>query len=209
MSGTELVHYDAMCRAIAAAFAIDEVKEIRDRARALEVYARQARNVDAERKACEIRLRAERRTGQLLAEREMANGARGTGSNQHQVASQAASPPPLSDFGITHTQSLRWQKLAAIPDREFEATFAAGAKPTTGGLIAAHEAPAAKPMPVVPVSADALWVWGRLLDFERMGVLDADPAELFGTMLEHMQETTRELAPIVARWLERLAQHEN
>jgi len=39
-------------------------------ARALEVYAAQALNTDAERKACEIRLRAERRAGELLKEME-------------------------------------------------------------------------------------------------------------------------------------------
>lgn len=54
-----LVRYDAMCRAIESAYAVDEVKDIRDQAIALETYARQAHNVEAERKACEIRLRAE------------------------------------------------------------------------------------------------------------------------------------------------------
>ena len=35
----ELVRYEAMCRAIDAAYEIDEVKDIRDKARVLEVYA--------------------------------------------------------------------------------------------------------------------------------------------------------------------------
>jgi hypothetical protein len=63
-----------MCSAIAAALEVDEVKEIRDKARAIEVYARQAPNTEAETKACEIQLRAERRCGQLLRDREMAKG---------------------------------------------------------------------------------------------------------------------------------------
>jgi hypothetical protein len=63
---TKLVRYDAMCRAIEAAHKVDEVKDIRDKAAALEHYARQAMNTDAERQAWEIRLRAERKAGQLL-----------------------------------------------------------------------------------------------------------------------------------------------
>ena len=61
-----LVRYDSMCRAIAEAYEVDEVKDIRDKALALEVYARQARNIEADQQACEIRLRAERTLERLL-----------------------------------------------------------------------------------------------------------------------------------------------
>jgi hypothetical protein len=40
------------------------VKDIRDKARAIEMYARQAQNTEAERLAILIRLRAERKCGQ-------------------------------------------------------------------------------------------------------------------------------------------------
>lgn len=207
MSGTELVHYDAMCVAINEAYEVDEVKHIRDKARALEVYARQARNVQAETKACEIRLRAERKVGLLLRERDMAKGAIEPGTNRGATPSHAASASkPLSELGISHTQSSRWQKLAAIPDREFEASIAGDAKPTTGGLIAAH-APKPPIEQAIPVDPLALWLWGRFLDFERMGLLEADPNVLFGTMLDHMRETVSELAPAVIQWLERLDCH--
>jgi hypothetical protein len=71
---TQLVRYDAMCSAITAAYSVDEVKDIRDKARAIEVYARQAKNVEAERQACEIRLRAERKAAQLKREEGFAKG---------------------------------------------------------------------------------------------------------------------------------------
>ena len=67
-----MVKYDSMCKAIEAAYKVDEVKDIRDKAAALEAYAKQAMNVEAERQACEIRLRAERKAGQLLKQIEKA-----------------------------------------------------------------------------------------------------------------------------------------
>ena len=63
-----------MCRAIADAYEVDEVKQIHDKVRAIEMYARQVRNVEAERQACEIRLRKERHRGQMLRAMEKAKG---------------------------------------------------------------------------------------------------------------------------------------
>jgi hypothetical protein len=40
--------YDSMCRAIDAAHEDDEVKDIRDKALAWEIYSRQAKNINNE-----------------------------------------------------------------------------------------------------------------------------------------------------------------
>ncbi len=62
---TELARYDAACRAIAECKSVDEAKGFRDRAVAMAVYARQAKNKDLEADAVEIRMRATRRLDQL------------------------------------------------------------------------------------------------------------------------------------------------
>lgn len=191
--GTQLVRYDAMCHAIAAAYEVDEVKDIRDKARAIEVYSRQARNTEAERQACEIRLRAERKAGQLLREREMAKGGRPT-----ETPNKASEVSTLREFGISHKQSSDWQRLAEVPDEDFEVALQAE-RPTTSGIIASHVEPKSEHM-----DNRALWVWGRLQDFERQNILDIDPHELVGQMFSHMQETTKRLAPMVAAWLEKI-----
>lgn len=196
MSGSDLVRYDAMCTAIAAAYAVDEVKDIRDKALALERYMRQAQNTEAERQACEIRLRAERKCGQLLREREMAKGGR-PAENRSDDVTGFRREETLSDIGISKQQSSDWQRLADIPEPDFESALTVE-RPTTSGIIAAHAEP--KPQ----MDDRALWLWGRLQDFERLNVLDADPNELIGEMFEHMQATTRELLPRVRAWLGRI-----
>jgi len=117
-----------------------------NKALALEVYARQARNTDAETKACEIRLRAERRVGQLLKEREMAKGSAQPGVGRKGANGMRSQPvTALSDLGISKNQSSRWQKLASIPDRDFEASFETTTKPSTAGIIATHTPKASIP----------------------------------------------------------------
>jgi hypothetical protein len=116
-----LVKHDEMCRAIASAREVDEVKDIRDEALAIEVYSRQARNIENEKRAIEIR--AERRCGQLLQDSNKA--LRGPGANGQ--GSQRTTPDgaqTLAELGITGNQSSRWQKLAAAPKDQFEATLA-------------------------------------------------------------------------------------
>jgi hypothetical protein len=125
--GMKLVRYDAMCCAIAEAHAIDEVKDIRDKAEALAVYARQAKDTAAERQCREIRLRAERRAGLLLKQRS-----RPTRWNE----GCEGRPSSLADFGITKNQSANWQRLAEVPEATFEEALVTLPSPNLDAILA-------------------------------------------------------------------------
>lgn len=182
---SELVHYDHMCRAIDAAYEVDEVKDIRDKAVAFEAYARQAKNTEAERRACEIRLRAERKAGQLLTTMDRA------GRGKPAKTSDATT---LNDLGISRDQSSRWQQLANVPEEEFEVALAAPEKPSTNGIIQGQRTQE-------PMNPKALWLWGRLRDFEREGLLDEEPASILSEMTEAMQADVKRLVAPVSDWL--------
>ena len=47
----------------------------------------------------------------------------------------AVRPKTLAQLGMTKRQSSEWQKLAQIPDAEFEAMLKGQQKPSTGSLI--------------------------------------------------------------------------
>ncbi len=247
-----LIRYDAMCKAIAECHRVDEVKELRDKARALEVYAQQARNTEAEDKAREIRLRAERRTGELLAELErmpreeraektnMTLGRRmshdrtcdfdpserssheGTnvydqeGSMLHdqtcmsndatcipQLESHSSSDrknvspyaAALKETGISRQTANRYQKLAAVPEADFEAAIRdPSQKPTTAKLIQEAYNP---PKPQMD-DKSALWIWGRAREFEDRGLSERLPSDLFKALLPNMQNDMRRLVPLLA-----------
>jgi len=192
--------YDAMCRAIDVAHAVDEAKDIRDKALAFEVYARQAKNIDAERRAVDIRLRAERKCGELDKEREKNRG--GRPSETRSPEEQVAQPPTLEELGVSRKQAHNWRKLSDIPEDEFaEALADRSRKPTTAGLIREHTPPEPER---VPVAAAALWLWGRLNDFERDGLLTARPADVLLTMTPSMLDDVHRLAPRVAGWLKQI-----
>ena len=70
-----LSRYDVACRTLAAAKAVDDVMEIVAHADAVRVYARQAKNRQMEIDAAEIRIRAERRLGELMAAQKATVGA--------------------------------------------------------------------------------------------------------------------------------------
>jgi N6-adenosine-specific RNA methylase IME4 len=129
----ELVHYDAMCRAIDTSYRIDEVKGIRDAATALEHAARIAKNKEAVRRCGAVRLRAERKAGTLLEQRTKATGALKRGAKLPR--SNGATTETLTDLGITKTQSSQWQQLAKIPEETFSAALAKAVIPTTNGLL--------------------------------------------------------------------------
>lgn len=98
---------------------VRDVKEIRDRAKAVECYLKQSKESgEAQNQAARIKLFASRRAGELLKEMKE-NGQRDSGGRGPIVESHRATQ--LSDLGINKTQSSRWQSLASIPEERFEA----------------------------------------------------------------------------------------
>ena len=117
--------YDVACRALAAAKAVDDVMEVVAHADAVRVYARQAKNRQMEIDAAEIRIRAERRLGELMAaqrsgrRRRVQRGA----CPKNRVGQKPAiadSPPTLAEAGIDKNLAQRARTYAAVPPEKFE-----------------------------------------------------------------------------------------
>lgn len=127
---TALIRYNAACMALAEAKAVDEVKDIRDKAIAMKEYARQAKNRTLEIDAAEIRLRAERRLGEMIrVQKETVGLAKGRAGPGRGKAGSPAGPafndtPTLVAVGIDKKLSARAQKLATLPEAEFETKVA-------------------------------------------------------------------------------------
>lgn len=114
---TQLIHYDAACTALAHARKVDEVKTIRDKAEAVRTYARIANNRSLEIDAAEIRVRAERKLGEMLSATKEAGLLSKGGSHPKGAPTSATT---LKKLGVDKKLSMRAQKLASIPPAKFE-----------------------------------------------------------------------------------------
>ncbi len=132
---------------------VDEVKDLRDKAAAVRAYAKKAKLgqhlvVDASI----VKLRAERKLGEMLQEIELANSAPG---NQHtgRVAQpeSPAGPVSLAELGISKSDSSRSQCIAALPEKDFEQYITENAdlsrEPTTAGVLRLARQRRAQPSP--------------------------------------------------------------
>ncbi len=103
-------------------------KNIRDKAMALQAYYRQARNLDAEREAANVRLRAERRSGELLKElaRTTPQTANPSGLKREPMSPDATRVEPspyaaaLEANRMSRQTAHRFQALADVPAETFE-----------------------------------------------------------------------------------------
>lgn len=123
MSEFTLTRYDRMREAIVVAHSIDEVKEIVDKAEALKHYAKQVdESLDNQNKLAEIKLRAERRGGELSGKLPKKPGKRTDVTSAQ--AGQRLKSEVLKDAGVSHATAQRWESIFALPESVFETHIA-------------------------------------------------------------------------------------
>lgn len=111
----ELIHFEQARLALERAVSVDEVRAIRDKAEAARVYARQiGLSLEMQNQCAEIKLRAERRVGELLGSTPRQR------PGEYQRSHDATVAASLANLGINKSQSARWQALARLPEGEFE-----------------------------------------------------------------------------------------
>jgi protein gp37 len=107
---TAIVFFDQARMMLEKAVSLDQIKDIRDKAEALRLYAKQQKDSgDMQQQCAEIKIRAERRAGELLAENPDVSPGKGN---------------TLKPLGIDKMQSHRWQTIAVLPASDFEAQIA-------------------------------------------------------------------------------------
>lgn len=117
---TALIKYDAAKRALAEAVAIDEAKDIRDKAEALRIYAMKARDIEMQLMAAQIAVEATIRLGELSAALESAQG-----NNLPNVPRVGQTKrDAIRAAGLSKNQAHRAEIMARVPKEDIEAYFA-------------------------------------------------------------------------------------
>lgn len=201
---TGLVKYDSMCRAIAACHRVDEVLDIRNKAKALEAYAKIALDVEEERRVREVRLRAERRTGELLKETKRATGGQPyQKKNPTGIARIPVETKTLSEMGISKVQSVDWQEMADLPQEEFEKRIKEITEmPTTDSILGRKPKPLENDVPIFKGHVDVLDLWGFLCRLERNKYLEKEPQKIADLMTPSNREDIARIAPAFIAWLQ-------
>jgi N6-adenosine-specific RNA methylase IME4 len=120
--------YSAARKALAACVRVDEVKTMRDKALAMEVYAYQAKDRDLVAESTEIKMRAGRRLGELMDDLrkagKLSRGGGNKGVTRHgfrgKVIQGKNAPATLAEQKIDKDLAKLARKLAAVPAKEFE-----------------------------------------------------------------------------------------
>lgn len=157
----------------------------------------------AQADALEIESLAKRR----LADEYDAAQERGEVAGSGQYSRSASEHlPTADDIGLSrkeiHEARTARDAEAADPGvtrRALDGMIERGEEPTKAALRR-EIAPPPKPR----VSDDALWLWGRLRDFDSKGILSASPATILIGMTPEMRDDVRRLAPLVRGFMEDL-----
>jgi N6-adenosine-specific RNA methylase IME4 len=184
-SGPLLMRLDAARRALAEARTIEDVKDLRDKAAAMLHYVKQRDySFEAQQDAAEIKIRAERKLGELLAQEGERRGGR---SKLHDVISKRGGSKSLPE-GIKPVQSHRYQKVASVEPADFERHVAetreqGGELTTIGVMRLAKESERHRVQEKIKRTPDTCTVedlWRLVEQGSKFGTIYADPPWRYG-----------------------------
>lgn len=155
--------YEVARAALAECQNIDECKDWADKAAALASYAKQSQDETLMKMASRIKARAARRAGELLHQIEPAKGG-------DRKSNQWAGDLPLvtrtdaaRDAGMSEHQQKQAQRIAAIPEQDFDAQVESPKPPTLTQL--AQQGITPKPKPVVDLKGRDPREFNRAMHF--------------------------------------------
>lgn len=208
---------DRATAALASARTSGEVLEARDMARMAYDAAKSAARImkakeahdsliadvhRAQAHALAIRARAEMR---LAAEYDLAQERKEVakpGNNQHGEVLPTGKDLGISPKDMHEFRAIRDAERAepGVVQKTIDRIVERGEEPTRAAL---KREIGAKPQPK-PMHPKALWLWGRLKDFERDGVLDLSAEFLLAEMTAPMREDVRRIVPLVREFIEEI-----
>ncbi len=133
MADAVLAKIDKAKAYLAAIVSVEDVMEVMGMAEAAQAYAKRVGStVETINYAAEIRLRSERKLGEILIKTPKAKGTRGQLKGSSSGAAKTEAPedptPTLTEVGISYKLSSQAQELANAPEEEFEAALKVGKK---------------------------------------------------------------------------------
>jgi hypothetical protein len=210
---------DRATAALESARSSGEVLEARDMARMAYDAAKSAARIMQAKKAHDsliadvhrsqahalaIRARAEMRLAEEYDAAQEREEARGVGRPKSDT--DASNFVSANDVGgknaLQDARAIRGAEQAepGVVQRILDDMIARGEEPTRARL----KNEIAKRPPPKPMHPAAMFVWGRLKDFQREGILNQKPAFLLSEMTEPMRADVRRIVPLVREFLEEL-----
>ena len=164
-----IIHLTDAVRLLAKVQTIQDAQKIIGLAEAARIYAQQAQlGMEAQNYGSEIKLRAQRKAGQILKQAQMSKGGR---PPKTPTTPSRGFSDTLQDKGISCNQSSSWQQIASLPQEVFEQhiekTRAAGRELTSAGVL--RLAKTLRPKDIIPlpndkyrvIYADPPWKYGN------------------------------------------------
>jgi hypothetical protein len=122
------------------------------------------------------------------------------------VSSRGKDTPTAADLGLAHKDIHEFRAIRdaereepGVIQRTIDKIVERGEEPTRAAL---NREISRKPKPAMP--REPLWVWGRVKDFDRDGILKIAPAKIATQMTAQMRHDMREQLPAVIAYLTEL-----